>query len=127
MTFFLFRKKLTIFVKSSKYILFSLEKIKIDLFRNNNSKKEELLKMSKKRSDIEVLADILSVAKNGAKKSHIVYKANLNFEIVKGYLERLERSGLITGPNGKDRTFSTTEKGIRYLDHFEAFKDYMKL
>ena len=82
--------------------------------------------MSKKRSDIEILADILEVAKSGAKKSHIVYKANLNFEIVKNYLDLLQRSGLITGPDGKDKLFSTTEKGTKYLDHFEAFKDYMK-
>lgn len=82
--------------------------------------------MSKKRSDIEILADILKVAKTGAKKSHIVYKANLNFEIVKNYLDRLEKSGLITGPDGREKIFSTTEKGIKYLDHYESFKDYMK-
>ena len=42
--------------------------------------------MSRKRSSYEISADILKVALRGAKKSHIVYQANLNFSIVKGYL-----------------------------------------
>ena len=82
--------------------------------------------MGKKRSEIEILADILRVAMEGAKKSHIVYKANLNFEIVRKYLDILEKSDLIIGPEGRNRIFSTTEKGIKYLNHFEAFRDYMK-
>lgn len=83
--------------------------------------------MSKKRSEIEILADILRITRSGAKKSHIVYKANLNFEIVKKYIELLEKSDLISGPEGGSRIFNITEKGIRYLDHFEAFKEYLKL
>ena len=51
--------------------------------------------MSGKRSDIEISAAILQVARNGAKKSHIVYKANLNYNIGKKYLDRLMNSELI--------------------------------
>ncbi|MCK5626233.1 hypothetical protein KAI11_05190, partial [Candidatus Bathyarchaeota archaeon] len=40
---------------------------------------------NKRRSDLEISADILKVALHGAKKSHIVYRANLNFEVVKKY------------------------------------------
>ena len=82
--------------------------------------------MGKKRSDIEILADILRVANDGAKKSHIVYKANLNFKIVRNYLNILKNSGLITVPEGNSRIFRTTEKGFEYLNHFEAFKNYLK-
>ena len=49
--------------------------------------------MVRKRSEIEILADILRVAESGARKSHIVYKANLNFKIVEGYLNILRNSG----------------------------------
>jgi predicted transcriptional regulator len=82
--------------------------------------------MSKKRNEIEILADILRISSSGAKKSHIVYKANLNFEIVKKYLDLLEKSDLISCPEGNSRMFCTTEKGRRYLDHFESFKEYTK-
>ena len=83
--------------------------------------------MGKKRSDIEILADILKVANDGAKKSHIVYKANLNFKIVRNYLNILKNSGLITGPEGRSNLYQTTEKGVEYINHFETFKSYMKL
>jgi len=80
--------------------------------------------MNKKRNDLEILATILRVARNGAKKSHIVYKANLNFAIIKDYLDRLRESGLIIGPDGKNRMFKTTEKGIEYLNYFEGLRRF---
>lgn len=83
--------------------------------------------MGKKRSEIEILADILKVAESGAKKSQIVYKANLNFKIVEGYLNILRSSGLITGPEGQKNIFNTTEKGIGYIEHFETFKNFIEL
>ena len=36
-----------------------------------------------RRNDLDICADILKVSKAGAKKTHIVYRANLNFKIVK--------------------------------------------
>ncbi len=82
--------------------------------------------MGRKRSDIEISADILRVAMEGARKSHIVYKANLNFKLIRDYLDRLQKSGLIEGPSETSGVFSTTEKGIEYLDHFKAFKNYVR-
>ena len=46
-----------------------------------------------KRNNLDICADILRVSRGGAKKTHIVYRANLNFKIVKGYLTRLAREG----------------------------------
>ena len=48
-----------------------------------------------RRNDLDICADILRVAKKGAKKTQIVYKANLNFKIVKKYLKRLLENGLL--------------------------------
>ena len=81
--------------------------------------------MSGKRSDIEISAAILQVARNGAKKSHIVYKANLNFKIGKKYLDRLITSGLLQGPNGEDKVFRTTEKGVDYINYYQGLKEYL--
>ncbi len=82
--------------------------------------------MSKKRSDVEIYAAILSTAKGGAKKSHIVYRANLNFEIVRKYLDHLKAAGLITEPAKGNKLFVTTEKGIDYLNRFEELKDCLQ-
>ena len=81
--------------------------------------------MSGKRSDIEISAAILQVARNGAKKSHIVYKANLNFKIGKKYMDRLIHSGLLMEPHGEDRFFRTTEKGVDYINYIHGLKDYL--
>ena len=78
-----------------------------------------------KRSEVEISADILRLAMSGVRKSHIVYQANLNFEIVKKYLDILKKSNLISGPC-ENKVFKTTEKGLKYLDHFEGFQKYVK-
>ncbi len=80
-----------------------------------------------KRSDVEIAAAILKVALNGAKKSHIVFKANLNFQLGKKYLTRLINSGLIVSSDDRSRIFSTTDKGTEYLKYFEGFKQFMPL
>lgn len=77
-----------------------------------------MIKMVKKRSDLEISAEVLRIAKEGAKKSHIVYRANLNFKVVKTYLTRLHETGLITFPSDGDHLFKTTSKGVEYLNQY---------
>jgi len=71
-----------------------------------------------RRNDLNICADILQVARSGAKKTQIVYKANLNFKIVKGYLRRLVGGGLLQFSN--DQGYVTTKKGIQFLERYEV-------
>ena len=75
----------------------------------------------KRRSRDEILADILKVAKAGVNKTHIVYKANLNFRIVKGYLSYLLEVGLIENEN-PGRIWRTTERGLHYLEEYRDLR-----
>jgi predicted transcriptional regulator len=84
---------------------------------------EDVYGNNRKRSSVEICADILIVAKKGAKKSHIVYKANLNFKLLDKYLERLQDSDMIAGPMANN-LFKTTEKGLEYLNHFRELRDF---
>jgi predicted transcriptional regulator len=86
---------------------------------------EKSLYTRKKRSCMEISIDILRVALEGAKKSHIVYKANLNFKIVNGFLNTLLNSGLLYGPN-PDRIYQTTPKGINFIEHFENLQKFLE-
>ena len=79
----------------------------------------------KRRNNMQIIADILRIAKNGAKKTHIVYKANLNFKILHEYLMDLEDAGLIN--ERKSGEIKTTDKGIQYLKHFKGFNDFMDI
>ncbi|MEZ5333967.1 MAG: winged helix-turn-helix domain-containing protein [Methanolobus sp.] len=48
-----------------------------------------------RRSRTAISVEILRAALDGAKKTHIVYRANLNFEVANGYLDLLKEKGLI--------------------------------
>lgn len=79
---------------------------------------------NRKRNDVEISAEILKVARNGARKSHLVYRTNLNFKLIDKYLKLLNRNELIKGPS-ENKTFKTTEKGLKYLDYFDGFQQYI--
>ena len=71
------------------------------------------------RNNMDITAELLYVAKNGARKTHLVYKANLNFVLIKKYLVRLTENGLLDSVNER---FYTTDKGARFLDQYEIIK-----
>jgi len=69
-----------------------------------------------RRNDLDICADILRATRNGAKKTHIVYKANLNFNMIKRYLKRLIGGGLLTHA---DDHYIATDRGLSWLSHYE--------
>jgi len=73
-----------------------------------------------RRNDLDICAEILQVARAGAKKTQIVYQANLNFKIVEKYLKRLTDGGLL---QSKDRYFFTTRKGTTFLEQYRELLD----
>ena len=72
---------------------------------------------------MDIYADILKVAKKGARKTHIVYQANLNFKVVRRYLKNLMENELII-LNGEG--FKTTGKGLRFLKQYEELIEPMR-
>jgi len=65
-----------------------------------------------RRSRIDIVVEVLEVAKNGVNKTAIVYKSNLNFRLAAKYLLLLEKQGLIE--NISDKYF-TSDKGKVFL------------
>ena len=57
--------------------------------------------------------EILKAALEGAKKTHIVYRANLNFDVINRYLVLLQDRGMIVK---KDNLYVTTEKGKEFQE-----------
>ncbi|WP_319507956.1 winged helix-turn-helix domain-containing protein [uncultured Methanolobus sp.] len=66
-----------------------------------------------RRTKSTISVEILRAALEGAKKTHIVYRANLNFEVVNKYLSLLKEKGLI---EQKDNLYVTTEKGREFQE-----------
>ena len=88
-------------------------------------RRRESLKDSfkKRRGKLEIIIDILSVATKDAKKTEIVYKANLNFKRVGNYLPYLEEKGLIENMGSE---YKTTEKGKQFLRDYRKMKEQLK-
>jgi len=66
---------------------------------------------------LEVVADILTEALNGANKTRIMYRANLNFLGFHKYFSELLDKGLIVREDTPDGrvVYRTTDKGRRFL------------
>jgi predicted transcriptional regulator len=72
-----------------------------------------------RRCRTDIVGDILRAATNGAKKTHIVYEVNLNFNIAQKYLEMLNEKELIRHENG---LFITTDKGKVFQEMAKEIK-----
>jgi len=75
-----------------------------------------------RRNNLDISAEILQVAQEGAKKTQIVYKANLNFLIVKKYLNNLIEKDLMSK---NDTYYYTTDKGKDFIRSYQNFSSRM--
>ena len=76
--------------------------------------------LARYRRRFEIIGAILSVAEKGAKKTKIMYVANLSYRLLKKYLEETMKIGLI---QLKDDKFQLTEKGRVFLGAYSRFSD----
>jgi predicted transcriptional regulator len=72
------------------------------------------------RTRLEIIASILTVAANGARKTHIMYQANLSFRQLEEYLNFLLEKNLLT-ISGEPHApiYEITPQGIQYLKNFQ--------
>ncbi len=80
--------------------------------------------MSQRRSNLEIVAEILKIARKGTKKTRIVYGANMNFKMLDEYLEKLTKAGLIANSENNGGLIKTTEKGVEYLQQFYNLQEF---
>ncbi|MDG6222134.1 MAG: transcriptional regulator [Candidatus Bathyarchaeota archaeon] len=67
------------------------------------------------RSSFDIIAEILNVAKNGAKKTRIMYSCGLSYLFVQKYLDLLLQTGLLS----LGTSYQTTEKGMGFLHKYQ--------
>lgn len=71
-----------------------------------------------KRRRVEILAAILSSAVGGARKTKIMYNANLSYTILTKYLEQTIGLGFLQFENG---AYVTTSMGLKLLKSYTRF------
>jgi predicted transcriptional regulator len=82
-----------------------------------------------RRSKVEVYCDVLYAVGSGAEKpTHIMYKSNLSYNVLAGYIEKLSNKGLIISEelNAKKR-YHLSERGFEVLKQFLILRQELDL
>jgi predicted transcriptional regulator len=74
------------------------------------------------RSRLDIIADILNVVSQNAKKTRIMYQANLSYKVLTKYLKRISEASLIDFEREK-QCYVLTAKGRAFLG---AYTEYSK-
>jgi predicted transcriptional regulator len=74
--------------------------------------------MPKYRGSLEIIADILDAVGDGAKKTRIMYFANLSYKLLGKYLKKTMDAGLVSSDEDH---YEVTEKGHTFLERFKDF------
>ena len=77
--------------------------------------------MGSHRDRLQIIADILSIARDGARKTLIMYQANLSYSLLVRYLNEVLEAGFIVVND--DNTYHLTQNGQGFLERFD---DYLK-
>ena len=78
----------------------------------------------KRRDRLFIIAEILDIAKDGALKTQIMYRANLSFAQLNTYINLLLDTQLLEKNSKSRRTiYRTTKKGSEYM---ESYKDIIE-
>lgn len=80
------------------------------------------MRISRRRSNIEIIADMLRIGENGAGKTEIMYSANMSYAQIQKYLGYLLTHGFIDRIEVGNPivTYQVTEKGLGLLRNIES-------
>jgi len=82
-----------------------------------------------RRGRFEIIGEILTLTADGtdgAVKTSIVYRANLNFNIANRYLNLLLQEGMVRVVGGSTVKYRITERGVKFLDMYKNLKGMTK-
>ena len=83
--------------------------------------------VGKRRSNIEIIADMLRVGENGAGKTEIMYTANMSFSQVQRYLSYLVEQGFVNRVE-MDHTiaaYRVTDTGMKLLKAIDTLMEML--
>jgi len=82
------------------------------------------VRVNRRRSDVEIIADMLEVGENGAGKTEIMYGANMSYRQIQKYLGFLVASGFIDKMKmgNPSVTYQVTDNGLKLLQMINNIK-----
>lgn len=87
------------------------------------------MKVNQRRSNIEIIAEMLKVGENGAGKTRIMYNANLSYTQIQKYLGFLMSQGFIdkVAVGNPSVTYQVTENGLKLLESINSVMEMLGL
>ena len=87
--------------------------------------------VNNRRSEFEIIAEILSLSESGAKSTEILYKGYMSYTQLKQYLpylieKEILRETIIKNGNGSSKMYYTTDKGKELLVDINKIFSYFK-
>ncbi len=86
------------------------------------------MRVNRRRSDIEIIADMLKVGENGAGKTEIMYSANMSYRQIQKYLGFLVGHGFIDKMKmgNPSVTYQITDNGLKLLHLINNIKEMLE-
>ena len=87
------------------------------------------MRIHRRRSNIEIIADMLRVGENGAGKTEIMYSANMSYAQIQKYLGFLMSQGFIDKVEVGNPvvTYQVTDKGFKLLRSIDNIMEMLGL
>jgi predicted transcriptional regulator len=97
-------------------------KIGLNGERTGGTEPAQRVPVSRRRSNIEIIADMLRVGENGAGKTEIMYSANMSYTQIQKYLDYLVGQGFISRIKLDDTlvAYRVTESGLKLLKAIDS-------
>ena len=85
--------------------------------------------MAERRSHLEIVYDILKAIQDKGgkiKPTHLLYKSNLSHKRMKGYVDDLQKKGLIFADVKEDERsmYLITDQGLKFLEEYRKVKEF---
>ena len=87
--------------------------------------------VNRRRSELDIISEILRLSRNGAKKTEILYQGNLSYSQLQSYLvfliekEILEEQ-VVKKENGHFKIYKNTKKGENLLENIKQTLSYLE-
>jgi predicted transcriptional regulator len=87
--------------------------------------------VNRRRSELDIISQILSLSRNGAKKTEILYQGNLSYSQLQSYLiflieKNILEEQLVKKDNGHFKIYKNTKKGDNLLENIKVTLSYFE-
>jgi predicted transcriptional regulator len=87
----------------------------------------ERARVGRRRSSIQIIADMLRVGENGAGKTEIMYTANMSYSQIQRYLDYLVSQGFIDKVNMDTMiAYRVTDSGFKLLKAIDTLMEMLE-